>query len=170
MDVSGRETGGVNQDEVKAMEQVLRQFVAWAERRAPPPRDTHPARRWEVACLCFYVKQEKAIRGMLRKFTGQEQRHVRFELGDVEFTCGTVDRFQGKEADLVLLSMRNTRRVGFLDSLNRLNVAVTRARQQLVIIGKQRYFRGCPIDELESLARGTVTVHPQQKRRRGRRT
>ena len=170
MDVSGRESGGVNQDEVKAMEQVLRQFVAWAERRAPPPRDTHPARRWEVACLCFYVKQEKAIRGMLRKFTGQEQRHVRFELGDVEFTCGTVDRFQGKEADLVLLSMRNTRRVGFLDSLNRLNVAVTRARQQLVIIGKQRYFRGCPIDELESLARGTVTVHPQQKRRRGRRT
>ena len=71
--------------------------------------------------------------------------------------CGTVDRFQGREADLVLLSMRNTSRVGFLDSPNRLNVAVTRARQQLVVIGNAGYFARCGTGELEALARQTAT-------------
>jgi len=71
----------------------------------------------------------------------------------VEIVCGTVDRFQGREADLVLLSMRNTTRVGFLDSRNRLNVAVTRARQQLVVVGNGPFFGGCPVVELRELVR-----------------
>ena len=36
--------------------------------------------------------------------------------------------------------MVQTRRVGFLDSPNRLNVAMTRARYQRVIIGDKSYF------------------------------
>lgn len=87
---------------------------------------------------------------MLRRVTGDD-RHTRFTVGNVELTCGTVDRFQGREADLVLLSMRNTRRVGFLDSRNRLNVAVTRARQQLVIVGNAANFAECAIAELVEL-------------------
>ena len=79
--------------------------------------------------------------------------------------CGTVDRFQGREADLVMLSMRNTRRVGFLDSPNRLNVGVTRARQQLVVFGKSDYFRECRISELEALAKRTTLVEEQDVRR-----
>ena len=55
-------------------------------------------------------------------------------------TLCTVDRFQGQEADIVFLSMVQTRRVGFMDSPNRLNVAVTRARYQNVIIGSLEYF------------------------------
>jgi len=97
-----------------------------------------------VACLCFYLKQEEALSEMVRDLVGSDARHC-FLYPDedhplVEIRCGTVDRFQGREADLVLLSMRNTRRVGFLDSPNRLNVAVTRARQQLVIFGDYGFF------------------------------
>lgn len=162
--VDGREQGGVNGDEIKAMAGLLRDFIAWARRKGPPARDL--PRVWEVACLCFYVKQERAISDMLREVT-QDDRKTRFAVRDVpiEIVCGTVDRFQGREADLVMLSMRNTGRVGFLDSPNRLNVGVTRARQQLVVFGKADYFGDCPFAELEKLARGTPLVEEQEVRR-----
>ncbi|MEQ8843594.1 MAG: AAA domain-containing protein [Phycisphaerales bacterium] len=162
--VDGREQGGVNGDEIKAMEAILRDFIAWARHKGPPARDL--PRLWEVACLCFYVKQEGAISDMLREVT-QDDRKTRFMVRDapVEVVCGTVDRFQGREADLVMLSMRNTRRVGFLDSPNRLNVGVTRARQQLVVLGHHGYFEQCGVSELEELARRTPLAKEQEVRR-----
>ncbi len=162
--ITGREQSSVNPDEVKAMATVLRDFIAWAKRKGAPKRDM--PRVWEVACVCFYVKQERAISDMLRELT-QDDRKTRFRVPNVpvEIVCGTVDRFQGREADLVMLSMRNTRRVGFLDSPNRLNVAVTRARQQLVVIGNADYFGKCGIFELEELVRRTSLVEEQEVRR-----
>jgi len=153
-DVRGAERGGVNLAEVRALGELLDHFRRWAERRGAPPAATHPAGRWQVACLCFYVRQEKAIREMLRRWSRLDRR-TRFELPRLEVVCGTVDRFQGREADLVLLSMRNTGRVGFLDSPGRLNVAVTRARHQLVVVGDRRHFARCRVAELEALARRT---------------
>ncbi|XP_053991733.1 uncharacterized protein LOC128883415 isoform X2 [Hylaeus volcanicus] len=50
----------------------------------------------------------------------------------------TVDYFQGSECDIVIVSLvrsNNDERVGFLNNLKRLNVAVTRAKRQLIIIG-----------------------------------
>lgn len=162
--IDGREQGGINHDEIRAMAALLRDFIGWARRVGPPARDL--PRAWEVACLCFYVKQERAISDMLRELT-QDDRKTRFQVRDapIEVVCGTVDRFQGREADLVMLSMRNTRRVGFLDSPNRLNVAVTRARQQLVVFGQHDYFAKCGIGELEELARRTPLIEEQEVRR-----
>jgi hypothetical protein len=164
-DVHGREQGGVNRDEIHAMATILRDFIDWARRKGPPARDLPQV--WEVACLCFYVKQERAISDMLREVT-QDERKTRFRVrgAPVEIVCGTVDRFQGREADLVMLSMRNTSRVGFLDSPNRLNVGVTRARQQLVVLGKANYFGDCRISELEELVRRTPLVEGREPRRR----
>jgi len=168
--VDGREQGGVNVDEIKAMAAVLRDFIAWARKKGPPARDLPSL--WEVACLCFYVKQERAISDMLREVT-QDDRTTRFLVRDapVEIVCGTVDRFQGREADLVMLSMRNTKRAGFLDSPNRLNVGVTRARQQLVVVGHHAYFQQCGVSELEELARRTPLAdeHEVRRWRRGNR-
>ena len=90
----------------------------------------------------------------------------RFVIDNVEIRCGTVDRFQGREADLCFLAMRNTGRVGFLDSPNRLNVAVTRARQQLVIVGHHEYFeKRCRVRELESLAKMSRRIDMTQRTR-----
>lgn len=165
--IDGREQGGVNADEVQAMAALLRNFIAWAKTKGPPHRDLPDV--WEVACLCFYVKQERAISEMLRSLT-QDDRKTRFRVpgAPVEVVCATVDRFQGREADLVMLSMRNTQRVGFLDSPNRLNVAVTRARQQLVVFGKSAYYRDCNVSELEELAKRTPLMAEKEvdKRRR----
>ena len=50
----------------------------------------------------------------------------------------TVDGFQGQERDIILISMvRNNEegQIGFLRDLRRMNVAITRARMKLIVIG-----------------------------------
>lgn len=156
VDVPGDERGGVNLPEIKVMERVLRRFLPWAQ-AAGAPRRERPA-LWEVACLSFYLKQEGEIQRMLQRLTGDHDRRTRFTWGNVELVSGTVDRFQGREADLVFLSLRNTRRPGFLDSVNRLNVALTRARQLLVVIGNGAYFERCSVPELVALVKTSLRV------------
>jgi hypothetical protein len=153
MNVRGREERGQNPEEVDAMREVLAEWVGYAE-HVPRP-DGKP---WEVACLCFYTRQEIAIRDMLRGVSGQHRAETRFQLPRSTVVCGTVDRFQGREADLVFISLRNTFRTGYMDSPNRLNVALTRARQLLIIIGNHSYFSRCNSDELAAVALDTPVV------------
>ncbi|NWX67953.1 ZGRF1 protein, partial [Alca torda] len=47
----------------------------------------------------------------------------------------TVDAFQGAEKEIVVLSCVRTRQVGFIDSEKRMNVALTRAKRHLLIVG-----------------------------------
>ncbi len=49
-----------------------------------------------------------------------------------------ISEFQGQERDIVILSCVRTDATGFLKSRNRLNVALTRARHSLFIIGDAR--------------------------------
>ncbi|MBF0400293.1 MAG: AAA family ATPase [Magnetococcales bacterium] len=64
----------------------------------------------------------------------------------------TVDAFQGREADIVIVSLVRNQpglsetvplisRLGFLEDRNRLNVLLSRARQLLVIVGAFEYFQ-----------------------------
>ena len=49
----------------------------------------------------------------------------------------TVDSMQGSEADVVILSfVRSTRKCGFLADPRRLNVALTRAKSNLFLVGR----------------------------------
>lgn len=48
---------------------------------------------------------------------------------------GTVDASQGCEADIVILSLVRTASPGFLCDVRRLNVALTRARHQMICVG-----------------------------------
>lgn len=54
-------------------------------------------------------------------------------------SVGTVDGFQGQERDVVVISMVRDQQgggsIGFLRDLRRMNVAMTRARMKLIIIG-----------------------------------
>ena len=50
----------------------------------------------------------------------------------------TVDGFQGQERDVVFISLVRANedgQIGFLNDLRRMNVAITRARMKLVILG-----------------------------------
>lgn len=59
---------------------------------------------------------------------------------------GTVDRFQGQEAPVVIYSLTTSstedapRGMEFLYSLNRLNVAISRARCAAIVVGSPRLF------------------------------
>ncbi|XP_043245692.1 DNA-binding protein SMUBP-2-like [Amphibalanus amphitrite] len=72
-----------------------------------------------------YAAQTAAVRAALR----------RHKLPDVE--VNTVDGFQGREKEAILLSLVRSnpnRDVGFLGDKRRINVAVTRARRQLCVV------------------------------------
>lgn len=59
------------------------------------------------------------------------------DYGDA-ISVNTIDGFQGQERDIVYISMTRSNpdsKIGFLSEIRRMNVAITRARKKLVIIG-----------------------------------
>ena len=55
-----------------------------------------------------------------------------------KITINTVDSFQGQERDIIYLSLTRSndeQNIGFLADIRRMNVAMTRAKSKLVVIG-----------------------------------
>jgi AAA domain len=139
LDVRGEETSKPlgNEAEARAVVGELRGLATWAASTRREPA-------WSVAVLTFYRGQERRLRDLLRDETGQRSQRRHFEFRDrnrllLAVELCTVDRYQGHEADIVILSFVRTRAPGFLNSPNRLNVAITRARFQLVLIGNAAF-------------------------------
>lgn len=133
----------------------LKSFLSFAEQN---PHNTQ-GQIWSIAVLSFYQGQRMLLEEKLQKLTKSKRssNFIWHGRGDVAIPIklGTVDRFQGQEADIVFLSMVRTDKVGFLDNPNRINVAITRAKYQLVILGDARFFRRCENDMLENLLKAT---------------
>jgi hypothetical protein len=141
-----------NEKEISRIERELRRFMEWSRGNKP----NTASGLWEVAVLTFYKGQEKKIINMLRNlFNRLDGRSFIDEKCHVKVDVCTVDRFQGHEADIVFLSMVRRRSVGFLDNRNRMNVALTRAKHQLVILGDKRTFLRCRSEFLMHLAEQT---------------
>lgn len=67
-----------------------------------------------------------------------------------KITVNTIDSFQGQERDAVVISMTRSNpdsRIGFLSEIRRMNVAMTRARKKLVIIGDSSTLSQLPFYE-----------------------
>jgi hypothetical protein len=124
-----------NPREARVVIDELRAFDEWA---AGNPRDD--GRPWQAAVLTFYTGQERETRNHLCRWTSQHNEMRHFARGPrqrphLSIELCTVDRFQGHEADLVIITFASARPTSFLESPNRLNVALTRARYQRVIVG-----------------------------------
>ncbi|WP_353480940.1 AAA domain-containing protein [Haliscomenobacter sp.] len=74
----------------------------------------------------------------------EQALHIEKELKEdpnvskLDLSINTIDGFQGQEKDLVFISLvrSNTKgEIGFLTDYRRMNVAMTRARKQLIIVG-----------------------------------
>jgi hypothetical protein len=52
----------------------------------------------------------------------------------------TVDSYQGQEGDVVIISTVRTKKAGFVDDAQRLNVALTRAKRILRVVGDLNFF------------------------------
>ena len=123
--------------EAKRIVEELVKFRAFA--RTAKPSHGMP---WEVAILTFYTNQQQTILSHIKSIA-QSKSEYEFALRDgdkeiVTIQCRTLDSFQGHEADLVFLSIANNHPTLFLENPNRINVAITRARYQNVIVGDRR--------------------------------
>jgi superfamily I DNA and/or RNA helicase len=64
-----------------------------------------------------------------------------------KISVNTIDSFQGQERDIVYISMTRSNpegEIGFLSDIRRMNVAMTRARKKLVIIGDSATLSNLP--------------------------
>ena len=153
LDVKGKTVKNSNQEEVNIIIKELKKFCDWATNNPI----INKLEFFGVAILTFYKGQEKILRNALKKLPDNEKRYSRFKYKKISIKLATVDYFQGQEADVVFLSMVNTYRDGFMDSPNRLNVSITRARYQLVIVGNREYYKNkSRTTELNELAKKAV--------------
>lgn len=90
----------------------------------------------KVGIISFYGEQVKKVNRLLSQELDLPHLHCR---------TGTVDKFQGMEMDVIILSfVRNHLQpdgnIGFLKDYRRLNVALSRARELLMIVGSVDMF------------------------------
>jgi superfamily I DNA and/or RNA helicase len=91
----------------------------------------------EIGVISFYGAQLLEIRSRIRSL------ELEGHFGCMQLRTNTVDRFQGMERPIILLSMvrSKTGRVGdFVKRYQRINVAMSRAQELLIIIGAERTF------------------------------
>ena len=88
----------------------------------------------DIAVIAPYAAQVRKLRALFRK--------VRTESGELAEISGievdTVDGFQGREKEVVVISLVRSNgqcEIGFLKDYRRTNVALTRARRKLIVIG-----------------------------------
>jgi len=85
----------------------------------------------------------------------EQVEHIKTEFGDFEkltpireqVTIATIDGFQGQERDIIYISLvrSNTKgEIGFLSDYRRMNVAMTRAKKKLIVIGDSATIGGHP--------------------------
>ena len=100
--------------------------------------------RIDVGIISPYRAQVQLLRRLIKK-------REFFKLYRHLISVNTVDGFQGQERDVIILSLVRSNdegQIGFLRDLRRMNVAITRARMKLIILGS--------VD--------TLTKHPFYKR------
>ncbi|WP_051910296.1 AAA domain-containing protein [Lysinibacillus sp. BF-4] len=127
-------TSRFNEGELTTIANLLRETneaVATAKQAGLLPQ----ASQKSVGVISFYGEQVKR----LTRLVTQE-----LNLPHLLIRTGTVDKFQGMEMDIVVVSMvRNAQKggdVGFAKDYRRLNVALSRARQLLVLVGSSDMF------------------------------
>ena len=74
---------------------------------------------------------------VITPYSAQVQR-IRESLDHPEVEVGSIDGFQGREKEAVVISLvrsNKLKEIGFLGDTRRMNVALTRARRKLIVIG-----------------------------------
>lgn len=82
-----------------------------------------------IGVITFYAAQLNAIQEVLNKTPAVKQK----------VTVNTVDGFQGDEREIIILScVCSGESIGFLNDPRRLNVAITRPKNTLIVLGNAR--------------------------------
>lgn len=126
-----------NMAEARVVMNLLRQIIESDDFMAHLKNDLQPQEP-PIGIICMYGKQRQIIDQLKAEATwlGEARRLVKVD---------TVDSYQGKENRIIILStVRNNPQhaPGFLNSPNRVNVAMSRAMERLFIVGATKMWTG----------------------------
>jgi superfamily I DNA and/or RNA helicase len=138
-----------NTDEVSAVVDIVqkcRQIVG-ATAEGGKKKKKKPS----IGVICFFRAQAYAIKTALEKLppisitttegpsntstTATDDGTDIIDIADDGIQVATVDSFQGEEKDIIILSTAITKPGAFITDACRLNVALTRARHNIIVVG-----------------------------------
>ncbi|GAA9366285.1 hypothetical protein TH0630_09590 [Helicobacter pylori] len=123
-------TSSYNKDQVQKIIELLEQI-----NRALNQRKI----RKTIGIITLYNAQKRRLRSEVEKYG--------FKNFD-ELKIDTVDAFQGEEADIIIYStVKTCGNLSFLLDSKRLNVAISRAKENLIFVGKKSFFENLRNDE-----------------------
>ena len=121
----GENYGRINKSEAELSIEQLKGYITKIG------RDRFLDERIDVGMISPYKAQVQYLRRLVRN-------DAFFKPYRQAITINTVDGFQGQERDVILISLVRANeegQIGFLNDLRRMNVAITRARMKLIILG-----------------------------------
>ena len=121
----GENYGRINKPEAELSIAQLKEYITKIG------RERFLSERIDVGLISPYKAQVLYLRRLVRN-------DAFFKPYRQAITINTVDGFQGQERDVILISLVRANeegQIGFLNDLRRMNVAITRARMKLIILG-----------------------------------
>jgi superfamily I DNA and/or RNA helicase len=148
----GESTSATNEIEAKVVIEFAKRIDAELGRSGKFEIDKERGKddRKSMGVICTYSDQARLIKRGLKK---NMLKNIN-ELNDEYFIVSTVDDFQGDERDIVFVSMvrnpepkkRKNALADFIRKFERINVAFSRARRMLVIVGAKDFLSEAVID------------------------
>lgn len=123
--LAGNSFGRINKDEAQLTLLTLQNYIQKIG------KERFLDERIDVGVISPYRAQVQYLRRLIKRLSF-------FRPFRKSISVDTVDGFQGQERDVIVISMVRSNdegNIGFLRDLRRMNVAMTRARMKLIIIG-----------------------------------
>lgn len=133
VDVDGKEEkvghSPYNKAELKAIEKILNTLRESKGYKEFMSHCTRPEDE-EIGIITFYGAQVKELQRMYKEG----------KFGPGKYKIDVVDSFQGMERNIVIVSTVRTDRIGFAKAIERINVAFSRAKRLLIVVGDKDFF------------------------------
>lgn len=101
--------------------------------------DQYPiVKKYSIGLITGYSAQVQEIKNVMNKnFDYRKYKNIKSE----NVTLSVVDKFQGLEKDIIIFDLvrSNHKNLGFLANANRINVALSRQKKLLIIIGNYNW-------------------------------
>ncbi len=106
-----------------------------------PVEDATQSEKMTMGVITPYRAQARLIKSKTdRIYESMRRSGVRSKFktfGEERFTVKSVDDFQGDERDVIILSLVRTKSSAFISDYRRINVAMSRARRLLILVGNE---------------------------------
>ena len=157
---SGTSTSWKNEQEIEAIKKVIGLLVNAEGFEKYKEQWRSQNEEAEIGVITFYKAQmkeiQKALYPDLKKRKGGWKNFEKYKLENefgIPFRINTVDRFQGMERNIIIVSTvrsniqddngktkSNNKSLGFAEEPPRINVAFSRAKRLLIVIGNEHHF------------------------------